>query len=165
MLACMDDNIWGWIALGAVLIVMELVVPGLIVVFLGMAAMLVAGALYLGWIQELQSAVMLWFVLSLGLVIFLRSFLEHLLPGEQERTSTDEDADTFGTLVSVVEDCGVREEDAGRIVLRGVEWSARAIGGGIQKGQTGEVVGRENLTWLIREVKPTNTPHEDKSTN
>jgi len=164
MLVPMPDTALIWFALGAVLIVMELVIPGLIVVFLGFAAVLVAGALYLGWIVELQTALMLWFLLSLGMVVFLRSFLERLLPGEREHTSTDEDADTFGTLVKVVEDCGVGEEEAGRIVLRGVEWRARAISSTILKGATGEVVGRENLTWFICQPNRQNASHKEKPT-
>ncbi len=164
ILVPMPDTAWIWLVLGAVLIVMELVVPGLIVVFLGIAALLVAGALYLGWIAELQTALMLWFLLSLGMVIFLRSFLERLLPGEREHTSTDEDADTFGTLVKVVEDCGVGEEEAGRILLRGVEWPARAIAGTILKGATGEVVGRENLTWFICQPNCENASHKENPT-
>lgn len=165
MLARMENPTFLWLCFGVVLMISEFVVPGLIVVFLGVAAVLVAGAQHLGWVSELPNALLLWFLLSLGMVLFLRSFLEALLPGETERTSTDEDADTFGSLVSVVAECGVGEGNGGRIVLHGVEWPAQVTGipgqpnRSIKQGAAAEIVGRENLTWLIEPISAQEKEH------
>jgi len=45
------DLAWIWLVFGLVLMGLELVIPGLVVVFLGAAALLVAGGLGLGLIS------------------------------------------------------------------------------------------------------------------
>lgn len=136
-----------WLVLGVVLILAELLLPGLVVVFLGVAALLVGGLAAFGLITGWTTAVAAWSVSSLALVLGLRSGAQRLLPGEADRTSTNEDVDAFGEVVEVVEDVGPFE--SGRIRLRDVTWAAQTIEGRIPKGARARIVARDNLIWIV----------------
>ena len=145
--------IWFWIVLGIVLIVLELVLPGAVVVFLGFGALVVAVALYLGLIEGWISAFTLWFISSLLLIIALRSLLQRFMPeGEVDRQSTDEDLDAYGSVVEVTE--AMSPEQAGRIHFRGTTWPAICYESALAPGQKGKIIHRENLLWVIEPCDP-----------
>ena len=64
-----------WVIAGSALVVAELIIPGGIVVFLGIACLMVAGALWLGFISTWVGSLTLFFIASLTLILLLRSLL------------------------------------------------------------------------------------------
>ena len=54
-----------WAVVGIVLILAEFLVPGLVVVFLGMSALLVAIGIYLGWLVGWMNIMVFWFISSI----------------------------------------------------------------------------------------------------
>lgn len=140
--------IWFWLVLGILLIILELVLPGAVVVFLGLGALLVALALYLGLVEGWLSAFTLWFISSLLLIIVLRSILQRYLPeGEAEVQSTDEDLDAYGAVVEVAE--AMSPEQAGRIRFRGTTWPAICYECALSPGEKAKIIHRENLLWVV----------------
>jgi len=53
--------VWGWIILGGVLLIAELVIPGAVLGFLGLAALIVAGLLHFDIISGIVDALIFWF--------------------------------------------------------------------------------------------------------
>ena len=139
---------WFWVVLGALLIVAELLVPGLVVVFLGAAALLVALAAYLGIITSWTTALIAWMILSMALVLFLRGFFARFLPGETRKGNLDEDVEAFGVTVRVV---GVDESDPrkGRVSYRGSTWAAESADEPLVVDGTVRLLARENLVWMV----------------
>ena len=126
--------IWFWLILGVVLILVELVLPGAVVVFLGFGALAVALAIYLGLVEGWMSAFTLWFIGSLLLLIILRSFLQRYMPqGEAQRQSTDEDLDAYGAVITVAE--AMSPDQAGRIHFRGTTWPGICYEKALQSGE------------------------------
>lgn len=149
--------IWFWIALGLILIALELVLPGAVVIFLGLGALVVALALYLGLIEGWVSAFTLWFISSLLLIIALRTLLQRYMPeGDQEWQSTDEDLDAYGALVEVAE--AMSPDQQGRIHFRGSTWPAICYERALQAGEKAKIIHRENLLWVI---EPSDPPEQD----
>ncbi len=145
--------IWFWIIFGIILIVLELVLPGAVVVFLGFGALIVALAVYLGLVEGWISAFTLWFISSLLLIIALRSVLQRYMPeGEAERQSTDEDLDAYGAVVEVAE--AMSPQQAGRIHFRGTTWPAICYESALRPGQKAKIIHRENLLWVIEPFDP-----------
>jgi len=142
-----DGLAWAWIILGVALMLAELLVPGLVVLFFGVAALGVGGLVALGLIQTWTTAVGAWAVGSLALVLGLRSGAKRLLPGESDRASTDEDVEAYGEVVDVVEAVGPIE--SGRIRFRGVTWAAQTVEGTIPAGARARIVARDNLVWIV----------------
>lgn len=135
-----------WLAAGLILIALELVIPGLIVIFLGVAALIVAAALSLGLVTGWISALTLWFVASLGLVTGVRSAFTRFLPGGAEKGSTNEDLDAFGEWVEVVDEVG---PEGGRVRFRGSTWAAQTVDGKLSPGTKARIVARDNLVWIV----------------
>lgn len=147
----MDGATLAWLGAGLALIVLEFVIPGLVVVFLGAGAVVVGVARHMGWVQGWMAEWTLWFISSLVLLISLREVVQKFLPGERERVDPDEDQEALGTLVEVTAPCGPAEssEHGGRVSYQGVEWGARSVSGEFPVGSTVKIVGRDNLTWLV----------------
>ena len=137
-----------WIIAGIVLIILELVVPGMVLVFLGAGALAVALLIWLGAIETWVSALTVWFISSLALLAGLRSFFYRLMPGEaEEGASTDEDVDAFGAVVEVVET--IAPDAPGRIRYRGTTWQAANHAETLEAGSKAKIVYRDNLTWIV----------------
>jgi len=147
----MNTMVWFWLILGALLIVAELLVPGLVVVFLGTAALLVGLAAYLGIIGSWTTALIAWMILSMALVLFLRGFFARFLPGETRKGNLDEDVEAFGITVPVV---AVDSEAPykGRISYRGSTWDAETSGDPLTKGARVRLLARENLVWMVEPI-------------
>lgn len=136
-----------WIVAGAVLIVLELIVPGMVLVFLGAGALLVALLVWLGLVQTWVASITTWFIASLVLLLVLRGFFQRFISGDAETQSTDEDFDTYGKVVDVVEAIGPDKE--GRIRYRGTTWQAACYDNTLEAGTKAKIVCRENLIWIV----------------
>ncbi|MBT8493790.1 MAG: NfeD family protein [Deltaproteobacteria bacterium] len=137
-----------WLGLGAFLMLLEIVLPGLVVVFLGFGALIVALAVYLGWVAGWINAGTLFFVASLGSLLLLRGMFQRMMPGQVETGDTDDDTIGVGVEVEVIEDVGPGE-DEGRIRYGGTTWRATSYDKLIPAGEKAKLVVREGQVWLI----------------
>jgi membrane protein implicated in regulation of membrane protease activity len=60
----------------------------------------------------------------------------------------DEDLETFGTIVMVVQDVDP-DHSQGRIDLRGSTWNAMSVSEPIPAGERARVLYRDNLVWVV----------------
>lgn len=141
------DLAWIWLVFGLVLMGLELVIPGLVVVFLGLAALVVAGGLGLGLISGWVAALTTWFVTSTVLTLGLRSAFTRFLPGSSRKQLTDEDLDAFGEVATVVVEVGPNA--GGRIRFRGTTWAAETTSDTLAVGTKARVIARDNLVWIV----------------
>lgn len=152
----MDSNtlMWLWLIAGVGLSLSEFVVPGLIVVFLGMSAFVVAAGYKLGILESVLSGFTVWFATSLFSVFAIREFVKKLFPGEERRKSVNEDAEAYGSIVDIVDD--VRSKDTeGRIRFRGTTWQATTSVERIPSGQKAKIVARDGLVWIVEPYEKT----------
>lgn len=136
-----------WLGLGAALTLLELVMPGLVIIFFGASALLVGLASGLGLISTWPAALALWGVGSTGLIFGVRGGMKRLSPGRMEKTSTDEELDAFGQRVLVLE--SVSPDHEGRIRFRGTTWVARTVEETLESGMYARIVTRDNLVWIV----------------
>jgi membrane protein implicated in regulation of membrane protease activity len=141
-----------WIVAGAVLIVLELIVPGMVLVFLGAGALLVALLVWLGPVQTWVASITTWFIASLVLLLVLRGVFQRFMSGDAETQSTDEDFDAYGEVVDVVEAIG--PDRAGRIRYRGTTWQAACYDSTLEAGTKAQIVYRDNLIWIVEPANP-----------
>lgn len=142
---------WVWLAGGVALMLLELVIPGLVVVFMGAAAVLVGGLRWLGLLSDHVASVAAWMVLSVVLVLTLRRVLGRWVPSEVRRDHTDEELEALGKVVEVVADCDMHSAD-GRIRYQGTTWPARTAAGTAPAGSKVRLLFRENLHWIVEPV-------------
>jgi len=142
---------WAWLIAGIVLMVAEKIVPGLVVIFLGLAAVMIAAARWLGWIDGLLDSFTYWFVLSLVIVLGLRGIVSRMFPSEISLSSTNSDEDAIGRIAEVIEEIG-NDHENGRIRFRGTTWQARSEFGRIFPSQMAKIVDRDNIVWIVDPV-------------
>ncbi|MCP4751980.1 MAG: NfeD family protein [Proteobacteria bacterium] len=142
---------WIWFIFGIVLIVSEIFIPGLVVVFLGLAAVLVATGRWIGWIEGLVDSFTYWFVISIAVVLSMRGIVSRIKPGEVAPRIEDEDQAAIGRIVDVLDEIG-SDHDQGRIRFRGTSWKARTEYGQIFPGHKARIFARQNMVWIVDPV-------------
>ncbi len=137
-----------WLSAGVLLMILELVVPGLVTVFMGGAAVIVAGLRWVGLVESFGVSIALWMILSAVLVVALRSVLQRYIPSESTHNAADEDTMALGQVVEVIRTC-TEDSTSGRIRYQGTTWMAQTLGGEIPAGTSARLLYRDNLAWVI----------------
>ena len=141
------DSAISWFLIGLGLILAELAVPGIILIFFGIAAWIVA---ILDWCGVESFSVQLWVfgLTSLALVLFVRRFVKDWFLGSQRTAKGSVDEEFVGKIVNVIE--AIEPGDFGKVELKGAHWKAFSDFS-IAAGDKAEVIARDNITL---EVKP-----------
>jgi membrane protein implicated in regulation of membrane protease activity len=142
-----------WLVAGILMMGSEMLVPGMVIGFLGLASVIVAGIRSLGLIESLEGSLGLWASISVGLVLGLRNVAQKYFPSEEETVNIDEDSSMYGKEVIVVSACD-DTSDYGRIRYQGTSWPAKSIGGTISAGTQAKLVYRDNVAWIIEAIEP-----------
>ncbi len=139
-----------WFIAGVILIALELILPGLVSVFLGIASLLTGIAIQQQWVSNLSGAVLAFLLLSTVLLLFVRSLVARFVPATVLHSETDETKLTLYQTVQVTETIPAGAE--GRIVVRGSSWKARFASGSqetAEKGSQVTIIGQDNLTYIV----------------
>lgn len=139
---------WIWFVAGILIMLSEIFAPGLVVIFLGAAAIVVAIGRWAGLIESTTASFGVWIVTSLLLVVSLRRMLTKYFPSDTSYQSAEEDSDAFGTVVEVVETVSP-DHDRGRIRYQGTTWPAMSQEGTIPSGKKAKLICRNNLAWIV----------------
>ena len=146
----MTSCAWLWIYAGALLVFLELVVPGFVLCFFGLSAATVGllrfafgEAFTLTWQLAAFSA------FSVLYIAILRRMLKKVFVGGKVETKTDFDNESVGRLGKVTEE--IRPPLAGRVLIGDAEWTAVASEP-LAAGVDVKVVAQENLTMKVERV-------------
>ena len=136
-----------WFLIGLGLIIAELAIPGVILVFIGVAAWVVA---ILDWCGVDSFSIQLWVfgLVSVGLVVFARRYVKGWFRGSETTAEGDVDEEFVGKVVTVLE--AIEPGDFGRVELKGAHWKAFSEVP-VPAGSRAVVIARDNITL---EVKP-----------
>jgi len=99
----MDLLWWHWIILGIVLIAGEVIIPGAVVVWFGMAALIIGGLVYLFALQS-AAQFFLWSALSIAMLFAYRRFFKPTAPVTSVGQSKSEYADIPGIVIQQLDD-------------------------------------------------------------
>jgi membrane protein implicated in regulation of membrane protease activity len=137
-----------WWLIAIILILSELLFPGLIVIFVGLGAATVACLLQFQYIDNVAHQFLLWFGSSLVYCFTLRFLVLSFYKSDTEKKSTNEDELLVGQVACVTE--SIPDNGEGRIYHADTTWKARSKDGlGIAKGEIVKLVNRDNITWFV----------------
>jgi inner membrane protein len=140
-----------WFILGAALCLVELALPGLIIFFFGLGAMMTA---VLIWIIPLPLSLQLlaFLVFSLALLFLLRNKFSAIFVGRNKTPGTsDEYLEGFvGMNAVVIQE--IKQGIAGKVEFRGSSWPA-VSDQAISEGDNVEITGRDNITLKVKPLK------------
>ncbi|HRR34919.1 MAG TPA: NfeD family protein [Kiritimatiellia bacterium] len=137
-----------WLYFGVALILVEVMTPGLVSLFFGLAALTLALVVWLvpGLAQIWQW--MLFSVLSVLYIVLLRKSLKSIFGGTREVSENPDDAFT-GKLAVVTQ--AIAPDKPGRVELSGTTWIAESKCA-FDVGASVRVIGKTNLTLLVEAV-------------
>ncbi len=141
---------WLWILSGIVLIILEFFVPGVLIAFFGTGAIITGIASLLLEISPTQQ-IFIWLVSSLLTILIGGKFLKNIFPSS-EAFEPPSSIDFYGKEAKVLRKI-LTDKKGGRIRFEGTEWDAISMGKPIQKGNKVRILSRNNLTFVVEEIK------------
>ena len=140
-----------WLGSGIFLMAIEFLVPGLVMVFVGLGALTVALGMQLGYIDEIPQQFTTFFISSIIYLLTLRFLVLRFVPSVTRKENIDEDEEVMGSIVEIVAD--ITSGELGRVEHSGSSWQARAEGDQtILKGEQVKIIGRDNITWIVQKI-------------
>ncbi len=155
----MYDSWFVWALIGIVCIGLEMLVPGFVIFFFGMGALLTAlTSLIPGIADILWLQILLFIVYSVCSLVFLRKQFKKIFAGTvfDTRRMSDEDIGTGG-VAEVLETISPVKD--GRIRFRGTTWNARTSGTDtFAPGASVRVISREGLVYVVEPLEAGKSP-------
>ena len=140
-----------WLSSGIFLIAVEFLVPGLVMVFVGLGALTVALGMHFGHVDGVLEQFITFFVGSIIYLLTLRFLVLRFVPSATRKENIDEDEEVMGSIVEIVAD--INSGEYGRVEHSGSTWQARAEGNQtILKGEQVKIIGRDNITWIVQKI-------------
>lgn len=136
---------WLWLYLGGFLMLAELVMPGFVIFFFGLAAATVGLVLFPFSELSLTVQLALFSALSILYLVTLRRFVKNVFMGDTAESRRIEN-EHVGRVAKVVSE--IRPNRPGRILLGDAEWNARAEAP-IAVGADVRIVAQDNLTFAV----------------
>ena len=135
-----------WFLIGLGLLLLELVLPGLVIIFFGVGAWVTALACVIHDFN-LNWQILIFLVASLLGLVLLRKYLKRTFFGKKGEEIDDQLEEFIGRKARVIEDF---MDGTGRIEFKGTQWTARCQEP-VKKNQWVIIVSKDSL---ILEVKP-----------
>jgi membrane protein implicated in regulation of membrane protease activity len=136
-----------WIAVGAGLVLLELIIPGAVLGFIGGAAIMTGVLIQLGHLNGTVNIMMTFFISSIVFIMVLRTWLIKLFPSNERVENTDELQDAMGKIVDVTEE--ITPYRRGRIKYLETSWEAQSEEQ-IEKGDQAIIAGRDGNCWIVK---------------
>jgi len=133
------------------LMAIEFLVPGLVMVFVGLGSLTVVFGMHFGYIDGILQQFITFFISSIIYLLTLRFLVLRFVPSVTRKENIDEDEEVIGSIVELVED--INSGEFGRVKHSGSSWQARAEGDQtILKGEQVKIIGRDNITWIVQKI-------------
>ena len=137
-----------WFLIGLVLLILEFVLPGLIVVFFGVGACIVALICLLTDIS-LNWQLVIFIASSILSLLLLRRWLKGMFMGHiVSKQDLRENLEEFVGQKAVVKET-IKPKVGGKVEFRGTNWSAEADEE-IAEGTVVEIIGKDNITLKVK---------------
>lgn len=136
-----------WVTAGIVLILLEFLIPGLIIVFFGLGALVTGLALYAGVPSEGAMPFVLFGSSTLILLFVLRNRFKETFQGKASNPNEELDDEFVGHSVTVIN--WNTATNSGRISFRGTVWDARSTEP-IETGGYAVIEKRDGATLTVK---------------
>lgn len=140
-----------WFVIGLVLLIAELGIPGVLVLFFGLGAWLVAAVCFI-WDIGTHTQIILFLVSSIIMLVLFRKKLKSLFFTDLAKYEnlTDTIDDYKGQHVFVVRE--ITPLIKGKVEYHGTVWDASSEVD-IPKGTVAEIIAKENITLIVKPVE------------
>ncbi|GAB4169175.1 MAG: hypothetical protein Kow0020_02780 [Wenzhouxiangellaceae bacterium] len=145
---------WFWWILGALLVLSEFFLTGIVAIFFGAGAMLVGVLVWLGVVESTALSIVLWAVLSLALLLVARERIRVWFRGRVSDRWT-EDTDLIAARGSRAEVVAPFRNGVGKVRFSGTDWKAECDEDvRLQPGDPVWVTGHQGITLKVSTRPP-----------
>jgi inner membrane protein len=140
-----------WFLVGFILIVMEFGIPGLITLFFGIGAWIVALlTLFIDISIDIQ--LFIFIIISVLSLVFLRKHFKKLYIGKMDKSQfgPDELDEFIGHKAEVIKE--ISPNITGKIEFHGTLWNAESKEK-LVKGEIVKIIDKKNLTLIVKSLK------------
>jgi len=134
-----------WFLVGLGLLLLELVLPGLVILFFGAGAWVTALVCAIADVN-LNVQILIFLVASLLGLVLLRKYLKNKFFSRKTSETQDQLEEFIGHRAKAVEDF---KKGIGKVEFKGTRWSARSMEP-ISKGQWVIIVSKDSLTLEVK---------------
>ncbi len=139
-----------WLIVGILFAVFEMIIPGLIIGFFGLGALITCFTTWIGLTSGFTSQMLVFLITSLGCLILFHKVLRKFLKPKKSGETTNFNIQ-IGKIVPVTEFIDP-DEGGGKVRYQGAIWSATSTEK-IAPGESVKVIGCENLTLIVEIIK------------
>jgi len=137
-----------WFLVGLILLILEIVLPGLIVAFFGVGAWIVA-LICLFTDISLNTQLLIFIICSVLSLLLLRKWLKGIFLGHVvSKQNIRENLEEFVGRRAVVKE-RIVPNGRGKVEFRGTDWQAEADEE-IAEGAAVEIIGKDNITLKVK---------------
>jgi len=138
---------WLWLYVGLFLMLAELLAPGFVIFFFGLAAITVGGLRFVfGEVFTLAIQLAAFSGFAILYLLFLRRYMKKAFSGVEEVAKTDFNNEAVGRVGKVTE--AIEPPKSGRVLIGDAEWTATA-NAPIATGTDVKIVAQSNLTMRV----------------
>lgn len=119
----MSDPILIWFLIGAGLLLLEFVAPGLVLIFFGLGAVITSLACWLGFADTIPTQIMIFCIASLLFLLGLRRYVKQWFGGVSDKRPDEIDAVFAKQVVKVVLEIPGGSA-RGKVEINGSDWNA-----------------------------------------
>lgn len=141
-----------WLLIGIILVFTEFFIPGLVIAFFGVGALITSLTTWLNITTTLTSQLLIFLSSSLLLIVLLRNTLKKTFYGKlNEKGDVQSFNIEIGKVVPVVEYIEPGEV-GGKVKYQGARWKAKSKQA-IAPGESVKIIGCDNLTLIVEKIK------------
>jgi inner membrane protein len=140
------NPIFIWAVIGLIFVGAEFFVPGVVIVFFGLGALLtsILSGLIPGLKHSMALQIILWLASSSLSLAFLRKYLSQVFRGKMVTTDGSEPS---GKIAEVTE--SISPENPGRVHFQGTTWKATSFTESFQPGEKVEILKVDGLSLIV----------------
>ena len=140
------NPIFIWAVIGLIFVGAEFFVPGVVIVFFGLGALLtsILSGLIPGLKHSMALQIILWLASSSLSLAFLRKYLSQVFRGKMVTTDGSEPS---GKIAEVTE--SISPENPGRVHFQGTTWKATSFTESFQPGEKVEIIKEDGLSLIV----------------
>ena len=130
--------------------VLELIIPGIVIAFFGLGALITALTTYLNITSSLDLQLVVFIVTSTLSLFLFRKNIKKLLYRNSSQTDEDNYSIEIGKIVPVIE-LIEPDEVGGKVRYLGAPWSAECSEK-VGPGDSVKIIGFNNLTLIVQKI-------------
>jgi membrane protein implicated in regulation of membrane protease activity len=139
-----------WLLAGVVMIILEFMLPGFVIVFFGVGAILVGVICWL-WTISFNAQLVLFMAISVVLLLAIRKWVKNIFVGytSSQEAIGELSKEFAGELATVISE--IAPDNPGKVEFHGTNWEAESDEP-IARGERVKIIGQRSIRLMVKKI-------------